>query len=149
MKKTSSATSSDSRGTRYCLRLPTDVLAEAERLAESQGKSLEAVILESLAKMGGEMSATVYKFADFATTTPTSSPVGDEMAEHKPSAFYFRKALREAETLADAQEIGNQIIRELEMHKKFIAALGHEPPCQFILSTEAEGRGLFAEPMEG
>jgi hypothetical protein len=61
---------------------------------------------------------------------------------YRPSAFYFRKALNEAKTVSDAQVIGHQVIRELEMLKAWVREQGLIPPRQFILSAEAQEKKL-------
>lgn len=61
---------------------------------------------------------------------------------YRPSAFYFRKALNEAQTVSDAQVVGHQVVRELEMLKAWVREQGLIPPRQFILSEEAQEKKL-------
>lgn len=62
---------------------------------------------------------------------------------YRPSAYYFRKALRESATVADARVIGLQAVRELEALKEWVRGQGMIPPRRFILNTEAEDKQLL------
>lgn len=68
-----------------------------------------------------------------------------ENPSYKPSAFYFREALRSARTKREAIDYGMQAVRELEWLKQWIRERGFIPPRRFILSTEAEAKGLIPQ----
>lgn len=70
------------------------------------------------------------------------------MINYKPSAFYYRQALDEAETIEDAKRIGRNIIRELEHHKEFIREKGLIPPKKFIIRAEAEAKGWGVKKLD-
>jgi hypothetical protein len=61
---------------------------------------------------------------------------------YRPSAYYFRMALHEADNLEDAKAIGFQLIRELEFNKDFARRHGLIPPRKFILEEEVEAKKL-------
>jgi hypothetical protein len=61
---------------------------------------------------------------------------------YRPSAWYYRKALRDARTKDEAVAVGMQLIKELEHLKEFVREQGLIPPRRFILNTEAEDKGL-------
>lgn len=60
---------------------------------------------------------------------------------YKPSAWYFREALRSAETREEAIELGLQIVLEVEALKEFIRDNGMIPPKCFIMEAEAQEKG--------
>lgn len=66
-------------------------------------------------------------------------------AEYKPSSFYFRAALRTSRTKAEAIEIGLQSVREIENLKEQMRAAGLAPVPRFVLSTEADAKGLSSQ----
>ena len=60
----------------------------------------------------------------------------ENITNFKPSAFFFRQALRRAKDLPDAVAIGMTLVLELEAHKEFIRSLGHVPPKRFLTVAE-------------
>jgi hypothetical protein len=72
-----------------------------------------------------------------------SRPEADhELLSFKPSAYYFRKALQQSQTLDECREIGRQAVRELEHLKEWVRARGLIPPRRYVLSTEVEEKRL-------
>ena len=65
---------------------------------------------------------------------------------YKPCGFYFRKALREARTKAEAVRLGLHAVRELENMKKQLREAGIEPVRRFVLSTEPVAPTPTASP---
>lgn len=59
-------------------------------------------------------------------------------ASYKPSVYYFRAALRSAETKADAIEVGLHAVAELEQLKEWVRARGLVPPKWHITQTEID-----------
>lgn len=57
---------------------------------------------------------------------------------YKPSAYYYRQALRTVATKAEAVEIGLRLVEEIERHKDFIRERGGIPPKWFIMRAELE-----------
>lgn len=83
--------------------------------------------------------------ADFISADRPEADEADADSEltFKPSVFFFRDALRDCETLADAVGIGMQAILELEHHKAWVLEnFDVEIPLRHILSTEVEAKGL-------
>lgn len=70
----------------------------------------------------------------------------DKPLSYRPSAYYFRKALSEAKTVADARAIGFQAVRELEMLKAWVREQGLIPPRQHITAQEAQDKALAVIP---
>lgn len=62
----------------------------------------------------------------------------EKPASYRPSAYYFRKALRGAKTKAQAVEAGLQAVRELEYLKEWIRGQGMIPPKRYVLRSEAQ-----------
>jgi hypothetical protein len=60
---------------------------------------------------------------------------------YKPSAFYYRKAIREANTLKEAQDAGCLVVLELEQLKEWVRERGLIPPKMHITREEAEDKG--------
>lgn len=58
----------------------------------------------------------------------------------KPSAFYYRQALRSARTKEELVEIGLNLVGEIERHKEFIRARGFIPPKWYIMQTERDAK---------
>lgn len=71
-------------------------------------------------------------------------------ASYRPSAYYFRAALRAAKTTEQAREVGLQAVKELEALKEWVRSQGLIPPRRFIMDTEAREKGLleFTSPCE-
>lgn len=64
-----------------------------------------------------------------------------EPTSYCPSAYYFRKALAEAKTLAEARRIGRTAILELEELKAWVRSQGMIPPKNHILDAEVRDKG--------
>lgn len=58
----------------------------------------------------------------------------------KPSAYYYRQALRSARTKREAVEIGLNLVDEIERHKRFIRNNGMIPPKWYIMQTEQDAK---------
>lgn len=71
-----------------------------------------------------------------------------EIPTYKPSAYYFREALREARTKANAVEVGMQAVREIENLKEQMREVGIEPQPQHIMSNEIEAKDFSATRQE-
>lgn len=65
---------------------------------------------------------------------------------YKPSAFYFRRAIRGARTKAQAQEAGLHAVREMEALKAWVREQGMIPPKRFVLADEAAEKGWECRP---
>jgi hypothetical protein len=65
---------------------------------------------------------------------------------YQPSAYFFRKSLREAATKEEAVEVGMVVILELETLKEWVRAQGLRPPKTHIHPSEAEAKGWGKEP---
>lgn len=57
---------------------------------------------------------------------------------YKSSPFYFRAALRGAETKAEAVEVGLHAVAELERLKEWVRARGLVPPKWHITQSEID-----------
>lgn len=75
---------------------------------------------------------------DRTTKTATKIP----MASYKPSVGYFRRALRDADTVEEVRAVGLLAVRELENLKDWVRSTGETPPKRFVLLTEAKDKGL-------
>ena len=64
---------------------------------------------------------------------------------YKPSAYYYRKAIREAKSLEEAREAGCLVVRELEQLKEWVREQGLIPPKRFITREEADEKGWEGE----
>jgi hypothetical protein len=69
----------------------------------------------------------------------------DEIVSYKPSAFYWRDALRNSKSWAEAVEIGMQLVMELEHQKEFIRSFDLIPPKVFVPAAEAREKGWEAQ----
>lgn len=65
-----------------------------------------------------------------------------ECLSYRPSAYYFRKALRKAKSVEDAREVGFQAVLEMEALKEWVRERGLIPPRRFILREEAEDKHI-------
>jgi hypothetical protein len=63
-------------------------------------------------------------------------------AEHKPSVFYFRRALRDAATRTEAIAVGLVAVRELEALQGWIREQGLQLPQFWALESEVRDKGL-------
>jgi len=61
-------------------------------------------------------------------------------ASYRPSAFYWRKQIRAAESLDELREIGLALVSELEEHKACIRELGYIPPKNRVTDEEADAK---------
>lgn len=68
-------------------------------------------------------------------------PPTEEFPSYKPSAWYFREALRNARTKEEAVDVGLQVVLEVETLKEFIRDHGLIPPKSYIMEAEAEEKG--------
>ena len=59
----------------------------------------------------------------------------------RPSVFYFRRALRQAQTVERARIVGLGICSELERVKAWIEEQGFTPPKWLVDPAEAEEKG--------
>ncbi len=57
---------------------------------------------------------------------------------YKPSAYYYRQALRTAETQEEAVEIGLFVIAELEQLKEWVRGHGLVPPKWRLMRSELD-----------
>lgn len=62
-------------------------------------------------------------------------------SDYRPSAFYFRKALRTAKTKAEAVEVGLTVVAELENLKAWVREQGFIPPKRHLLRREVDEKG--------
>lgn len=60
----------------------------------------------------------------------------ENAASYKPSAFYYRLALRSAANRTEAVALGLELVAELELHKEWIRKRGLIPPKWLITPTE-------------
>lgn len=69
-----------------------------------------------------------------------------DFPSYKPSAFYFRRALRETSDPAQLRQIGLCVVRELEQLKAWIRdEHGLTPPKLYVLKCEAREKGWPSE----
>lgn len=61
----------------------------------------------------------------------------EKPASYRPSAYYWRKKIRTARTLAELKEVGLALVAELEEHKACIRSLGYIPPKGRVTAEEA------------
>lgn len=59
-------------------------------------------------------------------------------SSYKPSAFYFRKALRENGDPEELREIGFHLVTELEQLKQWVRDRGLVPPKWNVMQTEID-----------
>lgn len=57
---------------------------------------------------------------------------------YKPSAFYFRKRLRQANNPAELREVGLAVVTEMESLRAWVRAQGLIPPKWTVDPAEAE-----------
>ena len=67
------------------------------------------------------------------------------MLNYQPSAYFFRKELREAKTKEAAIEVGLTVVLELEMIKEWVRSKGMIPPKMHIHPSEAAAKGWDKE----
>lgn len=63
-----------------------------------------------------------------------------EPASYRPSAFYWRRAIRNADE-ESAKEIALALVAELEIHKAYIRELGYIPPKATVHPDEMKEKG--------
>jgi hypothetical protein len=63
---------------------------------------------------------------------------------YKPSAHYFRRALRDSKCQAEAVAIGMHLVLELELKNDFIRSQGLIPPKWNIMQSEIEEKNWGA-----
>ena len=64
----------------------------------------------------------------------------DNQASYRPSAWYWRKDIREARTKAEVQAMALALVDELEAHKAAIRELGFIPPKTRLSPSEAAAK---------
>jgi hypothetical protein len=69
----------------------------------------------------------------------------DSALSYKPSAFYFRLALRRSKSLERAVSVGLLVCTELEELKAWIRTKGMIPPRFAATAEEARAKGLEIE----
>ena len=69
-------------------------------------------------------------------------------ASYKPSAYYFRSALRNARTRDEALAIALKLVAELELQKQWIREHGLVPPKWNIMRSESAAKGWDIGPSE-
>ena len=69
----------------------------------------------------------------------------DAPLSYRPSVFYYRKALREAETRDRAVVVGLVVCHELEQLKAWVREQGMIPPKWIVDPHEAEEKGWTAD----
>jgi hypothetical protein len=71
----------------------------------------------------------------------SDAPQLPPVVAYKPSAYYYRTALRNADTKADAQDVGYAAVSELEHLKEWVREQGMIPPKWNVLAEEARDKG--------
>jgi len=66
--------------------------------------------------------------------------MSEQEASYRPSAFYWRKQIREAETIVDLRETAMLLCSELEQTKAWIRERGMIPPKFIVPVEEAEAK---------
>ena len=64
----------------------------------------------------------------------------------RPSAFYFRKALRDTDDPERLRDIGLLLVTELERTKAWIREQGMIPPKFEVLTEESMAKGRKGQP---
>lgn len=64
-----------------------------------------------------------------------------KMPAYKPSAFYYRRALRGTKDPKKVREIGLAVVEELERLKAWVSDQGLIPPKWQVMPEEAEEKG--------
>lgn len=67
-------------------------------------------------------------------------PAMNPISSFKPSAFYYRQALREADSLEEILTLSLELVCELERHKEWIRAHGLVPPKWMVTRSECEAK---------
>ena len=65
----------------------------------------------------------------------------NEHPTYRPSAFYFRSALREAPTKEAAVGVGLTVVSELESLKAWVREQGYIPPKHHLMLSETVQKG--------
>lgn len=68
-------------------------------------------------------------------------PQSNDLLSYKPSAFYFRRALRSTKDPQRLRSIGLAAVDELETLKAWVREQGYIPPKWHVLREEAEDKG--------
>lgn len=63
------------------------------------------------------------------------------IVSYKPSVWYFRKALREAQTLQEARDVGLMLCRAYQYEREWIRKQGLIPPKHLYLEQEGADKG--------
>jgi hypothetical protein len=64
-----------------------------------------------------------------------------ELLSYKPSAWYFRRALRATENPKELRHLGMTLVDELEHLKEWVRGQGMIPPKWNVTLAEAEEKG--------
>jgi hypothetical protein len=62
-------------------------------------------------------------------------------ASYRPSAFYWRRAIRGTDDPEKLRNLALSLVAELEVHKEFIRNLGAIPPKDRVHPDEAKEKG--------
>lgn len=65
----------------------------------------------------------------------------ESIAYYRPSAWYFRRELRDAPSKAQAIRVGLTAVRELESLTQWVQEQGLEAPRWYALRIEADEKG--------
>lgn len=66
------------------------------------------------------------------------TPEPNELAWYMPSQWFFRQAIRDAETIEELREIAMRTVLELEHLREWCEAVAEViPPKRFVLNSEA------------
>ena len=65
------------------------------------------------------------------------------LPSYRPSAYYFRRAIRNARSKKEAQELGLAVVAELEFLKAWVREeCGCIPPRRVMTDEEARDKGI-------
>lgn len=74
-----------------------------------------------------------------------SDPQGESLPSYRPSVFYFRKALRGTDDVAELRELGLMLCTAYELEREWIRSQGLQPPKQIMLEEEVREKGWDVE----
>jgi hypothetical protein len=67
--------------------------------------------------------------------------MSDDLPTYKPSAFYFRRALRATDDTVRLRAIGMTLCSELQFLKQWVRDQGMIPPKENVMQSEVEDKG--------
>jgi hypothetical protein len=70
----------------------------------------------------------------------SEEPQGDDVLSYRPSAGYYRRALRDAKTIKRARSVGLSAVDEYERLRAWVREQGLIPPKWRVLREEAEDK---------